>query len=216
MKIDSKLVIATGLLVGMLPLATFAAEDPVAQDMKAKVKAYFDACFEDLRIVAEQKPDKHSFRDAIKPVAEKTDGFFGGTLIDPDFVIVQVYHKKNFLARGYDLKKVEQLQDFAREMKTDPRPQLSEPGHGSLVQPRLVAMRYPFKNEGELAGIVSMMVRTEAFLQAVGLDKASAYRITCRGKLAEQKGDLSDKAHRFVLDLPSTTWELEFELENES
>ena len=181
--------------------------------MEKKIRSYFEERFADLKKVAEQQPTVDTFRSAIKPVVKGTEGFFGGTLIDPDFVIRQVYFKRNFLARGFDLKKVDQLVEFAKQMKETPAPQLSEPGHGSLLQPRLVAMRYPVIKDGELMSIVSMMIRTDAFLEATGLDKVSAFRITCLGKLAEEEGTLSDTPHKVALDLPSTHWEILFDEE---
>ena len=206
---------ATGLLTVLLallmPVAIAGVEDPVAEKMRAQVQAYFDTCFADLAKVAAQAPTTDTYRQLMKPVAEKTKGFFGGTLIDPEFVIQEVYYRRDFLARGFDLKKVEPLKVFVQEMKDKPAPQLSEPGHGSLVQPRLVAMRQPIMQDGRLTGMVSMMVRTEAFLEAVGLDKMAAYRITCRDQVAEEMGQLSASPHQVTLVLPSTRWEILFE-----
>ncbi len=186
-------------------------EDPVAAEMKERIEAYFRTCFADLKGVAEQQPTKATFREYMKPVVKKTDGFFGGTLIDPDWEIKQVYFKRNFMARGFSLKKVDQLSHFIEQMAKTPAPQLSEPGHGSLVQPRLVAMRYPVIEDGKLTAIVSMMVRTENVLEAVGLDEVDAYRITCLGKLAEEEGHISDAPHRVKVKLPSTEWEVLFD-----
>jgi hypothetical protein len=204
-----------GLMMGAVlaawPLAARTQEDPVAVDMARRVKTYFDQRFADLKAVAERQPTVETFRAAMKPVVENTEGFFGGTLIDPEFVIREVYFKRDFLARGYDLKKVPQLVDFAKKMKAQPAPQLSEPAHGNVMQPRLVAMRYPVLKDGKLVQVVSIMVRTEAFLKATGLDKAKAFRIVCLGKLAEEHGTLSATPHKTTLDLPSTRWEILFD-----
>jgi hypothetical protein len=97
-------------------------------------------------------------------------------------------------------------------MRKSPSPQLSEPGHGNLVQPRLIAMRYPVMKEGKLDSVVSIMVRTEAFLAAVGLDKATAYRITCRGVVAEEKGDLGATPRAVTLARPANEWLIEYVL----
>jgi hypothetical protein len=97
-------------------------------------------------------------------------------------------------------------------MRKAPAPQLSEPGHGSILQPRLIAMRYPVITAGKLQGIVSMMVRTEKFLEAAGLDKCSAYKIICRGVPAEEKGDLSADHREVKLALPSTEWVIQYDL----
>ncbi len=185
--------------------------DPVAAEMKGRIEAYFQTCFEDLKGVADKRPTKETFRKHMEPVVKKTDGFFGGTLIDPDWEIQQVYFKRNFMARGFSLKKVDQLTPFVKKMSEKPAPQLSEPGHGSLVQPRLVAMRYPVVENGELTAIVSMMVRTEHFLEAVGLDEVDANKIKCLGALAEEHGDLSEQPHRIKMQLPSTEWEILFD-----
>lgn len=182
-----------------------------AQEMEQRVREYFEVCFADLKSVADQYPEEDTFREAMKPVVEKTEGFFGGTLISPDFVIRQVYFKRNFLARGFDLKKVDQLVEFARQMKEKPAPQLSEPARGNIAQPRLVAMRHPVIKDGELVGVVSMMVRTEAFLKAVGLDKVKAFKIICKGVDAEASGTLSENPLKTALDLPSTHWEILFD-----
>lgn len=206
---------ACAMAVGTIALAVAVSAQGQTADpevrMEQKIRGYFENRFADLKAVADQQPTADTFRKAMKPLVEKTEGVFGGTLIDPDFVIQEVYFKRDFLARGYDLKKVEQLVEFAREMKEEPAPQLSEPGHGNLVQPRLVAMRYPFMRDGNLAGIVSIMIRTEAFLKEVGLDKVKAFQIICRGKPAESVGKLSATPHKVTLALPSTQWEILFD-----
>lgn len=187
-----------------------AGAEPVRDPIQAAVQTYFDQAFERLRLVAEKKPTVASLRQDMKPLAEVTKGLFGGTLIDANFVISQVYYPRDFLARGYDLKKVPQLTDFWKKMRAAPAPQLSEPGHGNLFQPRLIAMRYPVLVDGKLQSIVSAMIRTEAFLEETGLAKAQGYRIICNGVQAESEGDLSGALTSFVLDLPATQWRIEY------
>lgn len=209
--LNSAFVLAFGIFMMAVPATAYSQTLTPAMQMEQKIRRYFDSRFSDLKAVADQQPTVDTFRKAMKPLVAKTDGFFGGTLIDPDFVIREVYFKRDFLARGYDLKKVDQLVEFAKQMKANPAPQLSEPGHGNLVQPRLVAMRYPVFAEGRLTGIVSTMIRTEAFLKDVGLDKAKAFEIICQGITAESSGKLSATPYRVALDLPSTHWEILFD-----
>jgi len=147
----------------------------------------------------------------MKPVAESVDGFFDGTLIDTNFVIDQSYYKFHALANGFDLKKVKQLDYFRSLMSTSPAPQLSEPSHGSLFQPRLISMRYPVITDGKLQSIVSMMVRTETFVESTGLAKCRAYKIICCGELAEENGDLSANPRKVKLTLPSTEWVIQYD-----
>jgi hypothetical protein len=168
--------------------------------------------FANLKAVADRQPTKDTFREAMKPLEDATPGFFGGSYIDTDFVIREVYHPRDFLARGFDLKKVKQLDHFWALMRKAPTPQLSEPGHGNLVQPRLIAMRYPVLKDGKLAAVVSFFVRTEAFLKAVGLGKAKAYRITCRGVLAEEDGKLGATPKSVTVSLPANEWLIEYVL----
>jgi len=191
---------------GLLSAAPVPADDPIG----LAVEAYFKVAFDGLKAVAEKQPTPDTFREAIKPLVESTDGFFGGTLIDTDFKIQQVYFKRNALARGYDLKKVKELTVFWNEMRENPTPQLSEPARGNIMQPRLVAMRYPVIKDGKLTAVVSMMVRTEAFLEATGLDKVKGYRITCRGVKAEEEGKLADPAQSVTLKLPANEWLIEY------
>jgi len=191
---------------GLLTATPVPADDPIG----LAVEAYFNGAFDGLKAVAEKQPTPDTFREAIKPLVESTDGFFGGTLIDTDFKIRQVYFKRNALARGYDLKKVKQLTVFWNEMRENPTPQLSEPARGNIMQPRLVAMRYPVIKDGKLAAVVSMMVRTEAFLEATGLDKVKGYRITCRGVKAEEEGKLADPVQSVGLKLPANEWLIEY------
>ncbi len=181
-------------------------DDPVGQ----AVAAYFEKTFANLKAVADKQPDKDTFRAAMKPLEEATDGFFGGSFIDTNFVIREVFYPRDFLARGYDLKKVRQLDHFWDLMRKNPSPQLSEPGHGNLVQPRLIAMRYPVLKDGQLAAVVSFFVRTEHFLKAVGLDKAKGYRITCRGVIAEQDGKLGTSPKIVTISLPANEWVIEY------
>lgn len=176
------------------------------------VETYFTELFAKLETVAAQKPTHDTLREVMKPLADSVDGFFGGTLITPDFVINQSYYKTHSLANGYDLKKVKELAYFWDLMRAEPAPQLSEPNHGTLFQPHLISLRYPILTDGRLQGLVSMMIRTENFLKATGLAKCRAYKIICRGQLAEEKGELSNTPHEVRLQLPSTEWIIQYDL----
>ena len=193
-----------------LPVAASAQVQPPDDPVGKAVAAYFDKTFANLKAVADRQPTKDTFREAMKPLEDATDGFFGGSFIDTDFVIREVYYSRDFLARGFDLKKVKQLDYFWDLMRKNPTPQLSEPGHGSIVQPRLIAMRYPVLKDGKLAAVVSFFVRTEKFLEAVGLGDAKGYRITCRGVLAEEDGELGSAPKRATVSLPANEWVIEY------
>ena len=193
-----------------LPVAALAQVQPPDDPVGKAVAAYFDKTFADLKAVADRQPSKETFRDAMKPLEDATDGFFGGSFIDTDFVIREVYYPRDFLARGFDLKKVKQLDHFWDLMRKNPTPQLSEPGHGNIVQPRLIAMRYPVLKDGQLTAVVSFFVRTEKFLEAVGLGDAKGYRIVCRGVLAEEDGKLGANARRVTVALPANEWVIEY------
>jgi hypothetical protein len=203
------LSVLLGLLV--LPLAAAPAVQPPDDPVGRATADYFAVLFDRLKAVADQQPTADTFRAAMKPLAEATPGFFGGSFIDTDFIIREVYYPRDFLARGFDLKKVRQLDHFWELMRREPAPQLSEPGHGNLVQPRLIAMRYPVMQEGRLAAVVSFFVRTEFFLKAVGLDKAKAYRITCRGVPAEEKGRMDGPPRAVTVTLPANEWLIEYQ-----
>jgi len=193
-----------------LPFAASAQVQPPDDPVGKAVAAYFDRTFANLKAVADKQPTKDTFRDAMKPLEDATDGFFGGSFIDTDFVIREVYYPRDFLARGFDLKKVKQLDYFWDLMRKNPTPQLSEPGHGSIIQPRLIAMRYPVLKDGKLAAVVSFFVRTEKFLADVGLGDAKAYRIICRGVHAEEDGTLGADAKRVTVALPANEWVIEY------
>lgn len=206
----TRLLILTALLVP--PVAALARVQPDDDPIGIATASYFDTHFANLKAVADQHPTRKTFRKAMKPLVKATPGFFGGTLVDTNYVIREVYLSRNFLARGFDLKKVEQLDYFWERMSEKPMPQLSEPGHGSLIQPRLIAMRYPVLTDGKLEAIVSLMVRTPDYLKAVGLDKAKAYRITCRGTVAEEQGKLGDSPRAVTISLPENEWLIEYVL----
>ncbi len=201
------MILATALATAsLLTAAPVPADDPIG----LAVEAYFKRSFDGLKAVADQQPTEDTLRKAMKPLAEATDGFFGGTLIDTNFVIRQVYNPRDFLARGYDLNKVKQLTVFWKEMREKPEPQLSEPARGNIMQPRLVAMRYPVMKDGAILSIVSIMVRTEDFLESTGLDKCKGYRITCRGVKAEEDGKLAEPIRSVTLQLPANEWLIEY------
>ena len=191
--------------------AISAPAAPTEAELKASVVTYFDDLFQRLGKAAAQSPAEDTFREIMKPQVEKIDGLFGATLINADWEIRQVYFKRDFLAVGFSLKKVKELEAFRKLMEEKPGPQLSEPGHGNIMQPRLIAMRYPMIKDGKMTGMVSMMVRTEAFLKAVGLDTCKAFKFTCLGKEAESKGTLTDARKKVEFGLPSTSWVIEFE-----
>jgi hypothetical protein len=191
--------------------APIYSSDPNNDEIGSKTVAYFTKLFEAMGTAAQQDPTYDNYREIFKPVAESIDGLYGATLIGPDWVIAQVYYPSHFLARGFDLKKVKELSEFYKLMQEKPAPQLSEPGHGSLMQPRLIAMRYPVIKDGKVKNIVSIMVRTPAYLKAVGLDQCSAYKITCKGTLAEEKGKLAKGYKEVKLQLPSTDWVIQYQ-----
>jgi len=204
-----KLVILATLAASMV--LTNARADSAGDAMGIAVSNYVAGIMKGLQGVAEQHPTKDTFREQMKPFMESTPGVFGASLIDTNFVIRQVYYRRDFLAVGFDLKRVSELDYFWKLTQKKPEPQLSEPGHGSLIQPRLVAMRYPILVKGEFKGIVSVMIHTEDFLQAVGLSSCSAFKIICLGTLSEQKGELGADHHTVKLTLPSTEWEIQFQ-----
>ena len=204
----NKILAVIGLLA--LPCAAAAQVQPPDDPVGKATAAYFAKTFADLKAVADRQPTKDTFREAMKPLEDATDGFFGGSFIDTDFVIREVYYPRDFLARGFDLKKVKQLDHFWDLMRKEPTPQLSEPGHGSIVQPRLIAMRYPVLKDGQLTAVVSFFVRTGAFLDAVGLGDAKGYRITCRGVLAEEDGKLGTSPKSVTVALPANEWLIEY------
>ena len=199
-------------MLAMMGLAVCPAQAaPTEVELKAAVETYFNDLFQRLGKVAEQSPTEDTFRDLMRPQIEKIDGLFGATLINADWEIRAVYFKRDFLAVGFSLKKVKELDGFRKLMEEKPAPQLSEPGHGNIMQPRLVAMRFPMIKDGKMTGMVSMMIRTEAFLKAVKLDTCKAFKFTCLGKEAESKGTLTDARKQVKLALPSTEWIIEFE-----
>jgi hypothetical protein len=211
MKRSPRLFIVAALL--MCACGAFGADpncDPNNDEIGIKTCAYFNDLFGKMVQAAQKDPNYDNYREVMKPVAESVKGFYGGTLVDTDWVIWQVYYPSHFLARGYDLKKVKELTEFQKLMKEKPAPQLSEPAHGSLVQPRLIAMRYPVVVNGKLKNILSMMVRTQAYLKAAGLDECSAYKIICQGKLAEEKGTLGKDFKQVKVKLPSTEWTIQY------
>jgi hypothetical protein len=183
---------------------------PSEEALTQSVQNYFAPLFTGLQTAAAQQPTVDNFREVMKPFLTDMEGFFGSTLLDSNFVIRQVYRRRNFLAVNYDLKKVKELDYFWELMRQDPGPQLSEPGHGSLLQPRLIAMRYPIMQAGQLTGVVSLMIRTKAFLKATGLDQVAAYRIVCRGQEAETKGELGDDYRQITLQLPANEWLIQY------
>ena len=184
---------------------------PSEIELKASVETYFNDLFQRLGKAAAQAPTADTFREVMKPQIEKIDGLFGATLINADWEIRQVYFKRDFLAVGFSLTKVSELDAFRKLMKEKPAPQLSEPGHGSIIQPRLVALRYPVIKDGKMVSMVSLMIRTEAFLKAVKLDTCKAYTFTCLGKEAESKGTLSSARKAVKVALPSTEWVIQYE-----
>jgi hypothetical protein len=188
-----------------------ASVTPSETQMKTAVEAYFGDLFQRLGKAAAQSPTEENFRAIMNPQIDQVDGLFGATLIDADWEIRQVYFRRDFLAVGFSLKKVKELDTFRVLMEQRPEPQLSEPGHGNIMQPRLIAMRYPVVKDGKMACMVSMMVRTESFLKTVGLDKCTAFKIICLGKDAESRGTLSEKRKEIKIQLPSTEWVIQYE-----
>ena len=184
---------------------------PTEAELKASVETYFSDLFQRLGKAAAQAPTADTFRDVMKPQIEKIDGLFGATLINADWDIKQVYFKAHYPATFYSLTKVSELDAFRKLMKEKPAPQLSEPGHGSIIQPRLIALRYPVIRDGKMVSMVSMMIRTEAFLKAVKLDTCKAFTFTCLGKEAESRGTLSGARKEVKIALPSTEWVIQYE-----
>ena len=199
------LVASAGLVAGQLQA------EPTKAELKTAVEMYFSNLVDRLDQAVKQSPTEATFRSVMKSPLDQIDGLYGASLIDSDWVIKQVYFKNDFLAVGYSLKKVKELDDFRKLMADTPSPQLSEPGHGSALQPRLISLRYPLLQDGKMTRMISIMIRTDAFLKAVKLDTCPAYEITCRGKVAERKGTLSQSPKEVVISLPATEWIIRYE-----
>ncbi len=187
------------------------AEVPAEAVLKTAVESYFNNLFQRLGKVAEQAPTEASFRKVMRPQIEKIDGLFGASLINADWEIRAVYFKRDFLAVGFSLKKVKKLDAFRKLMEENPAPQLSEPGHGSLMQPRLISLRYPVLKDGKMTRMVSILIRTESFLKTVGLNECEAFKIICFGQDAESKGTLSEQHKEITIALPSMEWVIQYE-----
>lgn len=144
------------------------------------------------------------------PVVSQIEGFYEATLIGPDFVIRQVYYPSHFLARGYDFKKEKELEGFCNLMRANPAPHLGCPGKGGIARPHLIPLRYPIIKDGKLKNIVSLLVRTEYFLKAAGLDKYKFFQIICGGKIAETKGKLPVSYQEARVKLPAGEWAIRY------
>jgi hypothetical protein len=200
------------ILCGLAALMSLRADAaPAADEMKLAVETYFSDLFGRMSNAVAKAPTETSFRDVMKAEIVGVEGLFGGSLIDASWVIREVLYRRDGLAVGVDLAEVKELDGFRTKMAEAPGPQLSEPGQGGLFQPRLISMRYPVMKDGKMDRMVSIMVRTEAFLSAVKLDKCKAFRITCLGKLATSKGKLSKAKRSVTIRLPSTEWVIEYE-----
>ena len=70
----------------------------------------------------------------------------------------------------------------------------------------------PALQNGKLSAVVSYFVRTKSFLKTVGLGQARAYRITCRGVVAEENGKLGDSPRAVTVVLPANEWLIEYVL----
>ena len=204
-------MVACGLVLAGVADGVSGVAAPAETNVIAAVETYFDGLFDRLERVAEQQPTEATFRALMKPEIEKLGGFYGASFINPEWEIRAVHSRRHALAVGYSLTKVKQLDAFRKKMAEKPAPQLSEPSDGGLMRPSLITMRQPVMKDGKLAGMVSLIVRTEHFLRAVGLDACAAYAITCDGVEAERKGVLSDQRKRVVIPLPSTEWTIEYE-----
>ena len=86
-----------------LPFAAPAQVQPPDDPVGQAVATYFTTQFDNLKVVADHQPSRDTFRAAMKPLAEQTPGFFGGSFIDTNFVNREVYYPRDFLARGFDL-----------------------------------------------------------------------------------------------------------------
>lgn len=204
-------MVAFGLVLAGVADGVSGVAAPAETNVIAAVETYFDGLFDRLERVAEQQPTEATFRALMKPEIEKLGGFYGASFINPDWEIRAVYSRSHALAVGYSLTKVKPLDAFRKKMAEKPAPQLSEPSDGGLMRPSLITMRQPVMQDGKLAGMVSLIIRTEHFLRAVGLEACTAYVITCDGVEAERKGVLGEQRKRVVVPLPSTEWTIEYE-----
>jgi len=101
--------------------------DDAGAGMAAAVSNYVAGVMQGLQAVADRSQRRTHSASRLKPFMDKTPGVFGASLIDTNFVIRQVYFRRDFLAVGYDLKKVRELDCFWKLMREKPAPQLSEP-----------------------------------------------------------------------------------------
>jgi len=199
-------------LITVLPQLASRAQAAVDVTPERRIEAFFAPSFKLLAEVAAKEPDKKSFRKAIKPVVEKTEGFAGATLLDSDFVIRKTYRRSHAAAVGYDLKKTPSLKKFCEEMKKKPAAQISHPTRPRLLQPSVVVLRQPVMKDGKLTGVLSLMILTDTFLEQCGLDSCPAYKVHCSDGYTFSKGKLSRDPRHGVAHLPSATWTIDYDL----
>ena len=99
MKNATRSLAALLLALLALPCAAPAQVQPSDDPVGQATAAYFAKQFANLKAVADRQPTPETFREAMKPLADDTEGFFGGSIIDTNFVIREVYYPRDFLAR---------------------------------------------------------------------------------------------------------------------
>ena len=199
-------------LIMLLPCVASRAQSAVDMPLERRVEAFFQPPCKVLAEAAAKEPDKKSFRKVMKPVVEKTEGFAGATLLDPDFVIRKTYRRSHAAAVGYDLKKTPSLKKFCEEMKKKPVPQISHPTRPRLMQPSVIVLRQPVINDGKLTGVLSLMILADEFLEKSGLADCPAYKVKCSDGYTFSKGKLSREHRHGVARLPSATWTIDYDL----
>ena len=197
------------ILAGTYQKSHITQEEP---PLRQRVENYFKPGFALLEKAAKKQPDKKTFRKIMKPLVRNFDGFAEATLLDKDFIIRKTYYKRDVAAVGYDLKKTACLKNFHTEMLKHPSPQISGPTKPHLMQPSVIVLRMPvLSDKKELTWVLSLMIKTDHFLKATGLDTCKACRITCQDGCSICKGKLSKKHKQITVKLPSAEWVIEYE-----
>jgi hypothetical protein len=180
---------------------------PMPQRIEQQVGSYVGL----LKRAAQQHPSPETFRKVMKPLVGALSGFREATLLSPEFVIHQVYHKRHAAGVGFDLRTVETLKPYLDLMVTSLAPQISGPSKAGLFRSSYIAVRHPIVEESTVTGCVSLMVSTKSFLKAVGLSECRAYRISCPDGGGCSQGVLSSDALKITVALPSMSWTIEYD-----
>jgi hypothetical protein len=193
-----------------LNASAFAAHLPEDDAVGKKVDRYFERLGIELQASADKKPTSKTFASDIKNVVWTNEDLCGAYFLDTDWIVRKSLFPLQIFMVGHDYRTDPSLDHYRTMVTAFREPKLLAPMPRTFIRPGRITMTCPVFDALRVTGYLSVEVSTQRWLNAVGLDRAKAYRIVCDGKESLKKGKIPFEHHTVTMSMFSSTWVIEY------